>query len=205
MVMVTREVRWFRHGAVPAHVLAWFSASGAVGAREERLDWYDPDAARAGLGVKDRDELSHDEKRRLTAQPGVELAPGLVGCVEDWVKTSKPIGRSAGRSERCHLPVHKVIITRRYEAEPETGRPWTEAGCEVELASITVGAREAWTLCFETFGPSHRVAEALRVGVDGLLRETPLPDDITFSGDESCGYPEWLSRLSPVSPGGVEV
>ncbi|MEN8115090.1 MAG: hypothetical protein ABFS21_11980 [Actinomycetota bacterium] len=196
VITLTREVRWFREGPISDAVVEWFTSSGATTKRLQRLDRYDSAAARRGIGVKRRDAQSHDTKRRLAFTPDVALAPDIVGCVEDWVKTSTPIDRAAERPASYGLPVLKDIITRVYLAEPSSADHAGAAGCGVELAVVTVGDRQAWTLSFETFGPSHRVAEALRAGIEGFLADTPLPDGLSFTGAESCGYPAWLASLT---------
>ncbi|MEN8234392.1 MAG: hypothetical protein ABFR89_05660 [Actinomycetota bacterium] len=196
VILLTREVRWFRRGSIPSEVVDWFTASGTIGTHEQRLDRYDSTATHDGVGSKQRYTQSYDEKRRLAFEPDVDLAPGLVGCVEAWLKTSTPINRSAEPPPTYDLPVHKDIITRRYLVESSSTDHAGATGCEAELTAVTVGDRQAWTLCFETFGPSHQAADALRAGIEGLLADTPLPDGLAFAGHESCGYPVWLTSLA---------
>lgn len=191
-ITISREVRWFRHGAVPSDVVEWFTASGTRGDREQRLDVYDTAAARNGIGLKQRDAESCDRKRMLASEADVSLAPGLQGCVEDWVKTSTPLEAIDGPHDMHDLPVEKDIITRAYTLETPGG---STAVCEAALAAIRVGNHDAWTLCFEAFGSSPWVEDAFQHGIERLLEDTPLPDGLAFVGNESCGYPAWLASL----------
>ena len=190
---VTREVRWFRDGRVPAPVVDWFTAASANIEREERTDWYDADFAHDGVGMKRRGTSTIDAKFRVLATGAVDVAPGMTGSVEDWLKTSTPVSGSSDDRGRHHLKVAKSIATRRYQS-PKRAVPC--AGCEAELVTITVEDRVAWSLCFETFGRPEDRCEAFEAGIRMFLADTPLPDGLTFASDDSCGYPEWIARLA---------
>lgn len=198
IILVTREVRWFHSGPIPASVLEWFTDSGRLGVHERRTDRYDLASARDGIGVKQRSSESVDMKRSVSQEAGIELAPGLVGCVEDWVKVSRLLDdATATTDERC-VSITKDITTRRYILDEATIERGVEIGCEVELADINSGGRRAWTLCFETIGPAHTRQSALLAGIEGLLEETPLPDDLSFTTEESCGYPAWIAEFEVI-------
>lgn len=187
--LVTREVRWFRVGPTPAPILNWFTSASVNLETEERTDWYDADFAHDGVGMKRRGTATIDAKIRVMATGAVDLAPGVSGSVEDWLKTSTPVSDSSDDRGHHHLEVAKSIVTRCY---PSPGPP---AGCEAELVGIAVGEHVAWSLCFETFGRPEDRFEAFDSGVRLFLADTPLPDGLTFTADESRGYPDWISRL----------
>ncbi len=188
---VTREVRWIRGGPIPASVVDWFTVASANIGREERTDWYDTDFAHDGVGMKRRGTETIDAKIRVMATGAVDLAPGMSGSVEDWLKTSTPVSDSSDDRGHHHLEVAKSIVTRCYPS------PGPQAGCEAELVSIVVGEHVAWSLCFETFGRPEDRFEAFDSGVRLFLADTPLPDGLTFTADKSRGYPDWISRLVP--------
>lgn len=185
--LVTREVRWFRNGPLPAEVLAWFGESATL-RTEWRVDLYDVRAAQDGIGRKQRDTSTIDSKVRVGTAESVSLAPGLIGRVEDWLKISRPLGSvTTGISEP--LEIRKRLHTRTFTLEASAA-----AGCEVELAEIRTRLIQAWSLCFETFGrPEHR-EEALRAGVAQFVMDSPLSGGFEFT-DESClAYPDWITR-----------
>lgn len=187
-----REVRWFRAGPTPEAVLNWFTSATAKVEREQRTDWYDADFTHDGVGVKRRGASTIETKVRVTATSGVDLAPGMTGNVEDWIKTSAPDSDSADDRGHHHLAVSKDIVSRR-SAGP--GGAFSGAGCEAELVGLTVGGHIAWSLCFETFGrPEDRFA-AFDAGIRRFLADTPLPDGVAFAADESRGYPAWIGGL----------
>ncbi len=136
-------------------------------------------------------------KRLISQETGIELAPGLVGCLEDWVKVSRLLDGATATDRRC-VSITKDITTRRYMLEDATTERGVQIGCEVELADINVGEHRAWTLCFETIGPAHTRESALLAGIEGLLDETPLPADLSFTAEESCGYPDWIAELGVI-------
>jgi len=191
--LLTREVRWFFDGSLPADVKSWFTAGSTRGVRKSRSDVYDLAPARRGIGVKQRDGVRLDAKHKVAELGVVRLRPGVEGRVDDWEKTVQS-GLTVG-PER--LVVSKEIITLRFEAESPPDRG--SAGCEVELASISIGSARSWSLCFETFGDPALRGEALEAGLDGLVGEGPLPEGLELRSERSCGYPEWLTTQDPVS------
>lgn len=189
---VTREVRWFRPGPIPTPVHEWFTSVTAEIDSEERTDWYDADFAHDGVGMKRRGTSTIEAKFRVMESGAVDLATGLTGRVEDWLKTSAPVVESSDDRGRHHLAIEKSVVTRRY---PDSHADEQSAGCEAELVTITVRDHVAWSLCFETFGrPEDRFA-AFDSGIRSFVADTPLPDGLAFNADDSRGYPDWISRL----------
>jgi len=192
--LLTREVRWFFDGPLPADIENWFTTRSARGVRESRSDVYGLAPARRGIGVKQRDRATVDAKHKVAELGAVQLRPGVEGRVEDWEKTAQS-GLIVGHER---LVVSKEIITLRFEAEsPGDSGP---VGCEVELASISVGPTRSWSLCLETLGDPALRGKALEVGLDGLLADGPLPEGLRLRSERSCGYPEWVSGLA-AAPG----
>jgi hypothetical protein len=191
--IVTREVRWFRSGPMPVSVTEWFASAVANTEREERTDWYDADFARDGVGMKRRGTSTIDVKFRVMGSDAVDIAPRMSGRIEDWLKTSTPVSESSDDRGHHHLEVAKSLVSRRY-AIPAPAEPIT--GCEAELVSIAVASQRAWGLCFETFGRPEARFEAFDTGIRMFLADTPLPDGMAFTVDESCGYPDWIARLA---------
>jgi hypothetical protein len=190
--MVTREVRWFQHGPIPDSVVDWFIGA-VLFEMEQRVDRYDLAETRRGVGLKHRNMGSVDSKHRLDFDEGVELAPRLTGRVEDWLKITAPLPDPDEVFGSAVVDVAKDIFTRRYALSSANGN---DSGCEAELAIISIGSVEAWTLCFETFGDPLYRADALLCGIDGFLGETPLPDGLSLDAGSSCGYPEWIRSRS---------
>jgi hypothetical protein len=196
-VVVTREVRWFVPGQVPHGVLEWFAASTADITLEYRTDWYDAEFALDGVGMKRRGTATIDAKFPILAIDDVDLAPGMVGRVEDWMKTSTPIAASTRKRDRHHLRIEKDLVARRY-VDIVPGAP--DAGCEAELARIAVAGEPAWTLCFETFGTPELRFAAFDAGIRAFVADTPVPEWLQLSAAASCGYPAWIGRNRVPSP-----
>jgi hypothetical protein len=190
---MTREVRWFFEGEVPGLVSRWFESSAPVLERERRVDTYDVDASRRRIGIKVRGEKLFDSKLLLSVSPGVLLAPGVVGHVEDWLKITEPAHGETKHLGAQRVQVSKTITTRRYSLTGRSGD--LPIGCDVELARVSMGGLRAWSICFETFGLPEVRQEALEAGVEGLLGESPLPPGLVLRGSESFSYPEWIGRI----------
>lgn len=196
-VLLTREVRWFQDGPLPEAVRTWFAGPFSSSGTELRTDLYDLAAAHEGTGIKRRSGSTFDTKHLLVREETVTLAPPFTGHVEDWLKVSRPLnggdpftGPSVG--------VAKEIQTRRYLLGAGNGSG--PAGCEVELSSIAVGSLQAWSFCFETFGPARLRQESLMAGIESLLDESPPPSELHLGSDNSHSYPDWLAALPlPVS------
>jgi len=192
-VIVTREVRWFFPGQLPAVVREWFTERATGIERERRVDWYDADFARDGVGVKRRNSEEIEAKFLVSRTAIDDLAPRMAGEVEDWLKVTTPRDGEVGTPAVCHFAVEKDIITRRYAA---LALDAADAGCEIELAAIAAGSKAAWTLCLETFGNPELRGDAFEAGLSAFLADTPLPDHLSFMRDASSGYPAWVSSLA---------
>lgn len=189
-VLLTREVRWFLEGPLPTQVLDWFTGRRDVGV-ERRVDHYDLEAAHRGIGLKRRSTTSVDSKFRVVLIEDVDLGPGLRGHVEDWMKISEPLGDEVANDIPHPIEISKKLYTRRFALGGADG-----AGCEAELAAISAGSVQAWSLCFETYGPPAGRDTAFRSGINDLLARSPLPSGMRL-GPESChGYPEWITSLA---------
>ena len=191
--LVTREVRWFISGPVPSDVLSWFTDGATNIERERRVDWYDVGFARDGVGVKRRNSEMIEAKFLISRTAIDDLAPGMAGDVEDWLKVITPRDREAGTPAVRRFAVDKDIINRRYAASAPHS---ADAGCEIELAAVTAGDDHAWTLCLETYGDPELRGVAFEAGLDALQTDTPMPDDLSFTAESSFGYPVWVSGLS---------
>jgi hypothetical protein len=185
---ITREVRWFADGELAISVLNWFT-KGVSYEVEQRVDCYDLEAARRGLGNKVRNRSVLDLKHRLNRDRVAHLAPRVVGRVQDWVKVTRPLGPSEPIPASWDIDIAKEIYTRRYHCGPGQ---YAGAGCEVELTAITSGRTQAWSLCFETFGDPGRRVDLLQQGVDRFFANTPLPTGFDLELKNSCCYPTWI-------------
>lgn len=184
--LLTREARWFLDGRLPPTVIEWFTSSGAIS--DHRVDIYDLEAARRGIGRKHRNGELVDVKVRVRNVGEHPLARRLAGRVEEWRKVSRVADPSRPRL-RQPIEVVKALHMRRYPL------PGGDAGCEVELAEIEAGGATAWSLCFETYGDPALRARALRHGVERFTAETPIPADLDFGPARSLSYPAWIARL----------
>lgn len=190
--ILTREVRWFHDGQLPEEIVAWFTDGQFGEASEVRVDDYDSDALRQGVGVKRRNGEALDAKYRIFHEDHVTLAPGVVGCVEEWLKVSGPRNDIPFPADGESIRVSKQIRSRRFDLASRNG---VVSGCDVELAEITVGDSTAWSLCFETYGDPILRSEALEEGIRHVLHGS-RPEILKLDVRSSCGYPEWLSRVS---------
>lgn len=188
-VATTREVRWFFEGPLPSRVLDWFTSSG-VSTNEHRVDHYDFNSARNGVGRKHRDNATLDTKFRLEVIVASRLAPGITGRVEDWVKVSEPLSDLANQSLVEPIRIAKNLHTRSFSLNEQP------SGCEVELADVEVSGMRAWSLCFETFGDPALRGKALQAAVDRFFSGGLLPQGVELGLDSSIAYPDWISSLS---------
>jgi hypothetical protein len=189
-VLLTREVRWFFEGPPAGDVLDWFMSGPGTITDEYRSDLYDQTAALRGVGRKLRAGTSLDTKVRRSQTRDIELAAGLGGHVEDWVKVSEPARDTMPLFARP-IELTKHIRTRRY-ALPREGE--VGAGCEVELAEVRAQGTVWWTICFETLGPPQLRADSLAAGIHGFVQDSPLPDFVHTDATASHSYPDWIAR-----------
>jgi hypothetical protein len=189
---ITREVRWFADGQLPDPLLEWFT-KGMSYEFEERVDRYDLDAARRGMGNKVRDRRVLDLKHRLNQDEVMHLAPRIAGRVQDWVKLTRPAADWESIRTASDIDIGKEIYTRRYHVRPGQS---AAAGCDVELSAITRDHSQAWSLCFETFGDPGRRGDLLQHGVDRFLADTPMPARLDLELKNSRCYPSWISATT---------
>lgn len=197
--LLTTETRWFFEGAIPLDVLFWFVAADSATRRERRTDTYDLDSAQLGIGVKRRGSGGIESKSLVSATRLTEPVTGITGKVEEWMKVSRPLEEVTDWADRRLLAIEKEIVSRRYRAGGTESDPF---GCELELAAITAGSVEAWTICIETFGPSADRFRAFQAGIAGLVDLKPFPAQVSLEASNSVGYPEWIMGrvLDPDAP-----
>lgn len=203
-LLVTREIRWFFDGDAPRALFDWLNALPGDRALEARSDHYDLVAARTGAGVKYRDGQFMDSKFRLSARELTTLPRPFNGTVEDWAKISTPISPDGPPPPEEFVRVDKQLVTKRVTADTiATSAEVGEAGCEIEIASITTPAGPAWSLCFESFGPPETRATAFRIGIDAAANE-PFPTTVVLASGYNGGYPVWIAgRERAASPDNV--
>lgn len=196
----TCEVRWFCHAPLPPALIAWFTAGGRLGIAEQRNDLYQRRAG-ATVGVKRRCGRTLEVKVLQSSGPEITLPGGLSGTCEEWRKWEPGNGATPSSKAVPWIVVQKSIVTRSFVlsgegiavpvSEPDRRLP----GCDVELASVAVGATQAWTYAFEAFGPSERRLAALRIAAETVAGTTPYPPAFRESFDRNAGYPAWLDTL----------
>jgi len=197
-VVDTTELRWFFVGALPPDVREWFS--GSSGVTEERYDTYLLDG-RGHIGVKRRFGKTLELKVRQSLDEPVELGDGLAGLTEAWRKWSPAEDTVGDVPDGRWVDVHKSIVKRRFSVEGteiEFSPNMTGAGCDVEVADVTVGPVHRWTFALAAFGPPATRRDALLASWQALATATPYPDRFGSATSRAMGYPEWLALT--VSP-----
>jgi len=194
----TSEVRWFARGSIPSDVQAWFTGGRTVGSVEERLDTYQLHGL-DDIGVKRRYGTTLEVKVRRTLGSSLSLGGGLDGRVEEWSRWEPGEGDGIWQlSGTPWVDVRKVIFTRSFmPADREVILPSIHtnrlfAGCDIEIAEVSVGGVDTWSLALEAFGPTTGRQHALVSSWRTLLAHTPWVEDLGFVFDRACGYPEWL-------------
>jgi hypothetical protein len=199
-VIDTTELRWFVPGPLPTDILSWFT--GSTGIPEERCDTYLLDE-HGGIGVKRRFRETLELKLRQSLDGRIELGEGLAGSLETWRKWSPAEGLVEDGTDQRWVDVHKSIVKRRFSidgteiafsSDPQA----TGAGCDVEVAAVTVGAVEGWTFAFAAFGPPATRRDALLASWQRLVAATPCPEPFGPRTGRAMGYPKWLALT--VSP-----
>ena len=197
-VFHTSEVRWFAVGPLPLAVQDWFTSGGTVGRVEDRHDTYQLHGLNE-IGAKRRDRGTLEVKVRRTLGDTVVLGHGLEGRLEEWSKWDPGEGVGIWQSpDAPWIDVRKVVFTRSFMPTdqeiilPANHRVRLFAGCDIEVAAVTVDGIETWTLALEAFGPDTGRLRALMSAWGTLLARSPLSIDFGSSFDRACGYPEWL-------------
>lgn len=197
-VLDTTEVRWFFDGGIPSEVGDWFTTPASVA--EERCDTYLLDV-RPDIGVKRRYGETLEIKVRRSLAGRIELRRGLAGQLEIWRKWSPAedlVDIDIDIDDRRWADVHKSVVKRRFSAsgteidflrEPLL----TGAGCDVEIAEVTVGSLRWWTFAFAAFGSEATRNDALLASWQTLSADAPGPGRLGSSEAGAMGYPEWLA------------
>lgn len=203
MVVVTREVRWFFEGRIPRWFTGWFDSLPGPLFQEARSDVYDLEAAHHNVGLKRRSPANTlDCKMMLASIDGVDLGSGIEGDVEDWIKISQPLGETTQVPGRVDVP-GRVEVLKRTRAKRFFLD--TAAGCEAEVAEISVGRIVAWTLCLETFGAAGLRDVAMSHGLEAMFEATLVPTGLFLTSAASHSYPEWLVLQQALGSLGDEV
>jgi len=194
--LATSEIRWFASGPPPAPVVAWFSERGRAAFVELRRDAYriGPDY---GVGLKRRDHGPLELKRRHGISPRREFVAGLAGGIEEWRKDGleEPLDATGWQWSL----VDKVVLTRTFAREEsgsvvEIGHAGQQSsGCDIELATVTVGSTVAWTFALEAWGEPDARRDLLASSLSALFDLLPpAPPQFFPALHADMGYPEWL-------------
>jgi len=201
-VLDTTELRWFVPGPLPADVRDWFT--GSTGVAEQRCDTYLL-TGRRDIGVKRRFREMLEYKVRQSLDERIELGEGLAGSLEVWRKWSPAEGLVEDGIDGRWVDVHKSIVKRRFSmdgteiafsSDPQV----TGAGCDIEVAEVTVGAVQVWTFAFAAFGPPATRRDALLASWQALADPTPCPEPFGPRTGRAIGYPQWLAHTIPPDP-----
>jgi hypothetical protein len=199
LVLDTTELRWFLPGPLPADVGGWFT--GSTGFVEERCDAYLVDD-RGDISVKLRFKETLELKVRQSLDGRIEFGEGLAGSLEVWRRWSPAEGLIEDGVGQW-VDVRKSIVKRRFlmdgiEIAFSPVSETTRAGCDVEIAAITVGAVDSWTFAFAAFGPPATRREALLASWQALVAATSCPEPFRSRTVRAMGYPEWLASAFDV-------
>ena len=195
LVLDTTELRWFVRGSLPADIESWFA--GSSGVLEERIDTYLLDGRR-DVGVKRRSRQTLELKIRQSLDGHIEFGDGLVGSLEVWRRWSPAEGLVEHRVDERWVDVHKSVIKRRFlldgtEVAFSPVFDATGAGCDVEVAGITVHDDHWWTFAFAAFGPPATRRKALLASWRALVTAAPYPEPFEPRTARAMSYPEWLT------------
>lgn len=69
----------------------------------------------------------------------------------------------------------------------------TGAGCDVEVAEVTIDDVHWWTFAFASFGPPETRREALLSSWRALVTAAPCPERFEPRTTRTMSYPEWLT------------
>lgn len=200
-VLDTTEFRWFGLGLPPREVVAWFAAGRDAGSTERRCDVYQVNGLH-DIGLKRRFGATVEVKVRRAVGAAVSLGAGLVASLEEWRKWAPSEGDPMWPApDGQWIKVHKAIRTRTFMLAggevvgPASVAGETESGCDVEIAALTAGGIEAWTLAFEAFGPKDSHLEAISGSWAALVAVSDPPMPLSLYLDRAAGYPEWLDLV----------
>jgi hypothetical protein len=198
----TIELRWFTSGRLPLEIESWFTGVGTTGVVEERCDSYRMDG-REATGVKRRSGETLELKVRRSVGERLVVESALAGRLERWRKWSPADGLVEDGTDGLWVDVHKSIVKRRFSIDGteiafSSAPQVTGAGCDVEVAAVTVGAVEGWTFAFAAFGPPATRRDALLASWQKLVAATRRPEPFEPRTGRAMSYPEWLAlTISP--------
>lgn len=200
-VLDTSELRWFALGLPPPEVVAWFTAGGGAGTTERRSDVYQVNGLH-DVGLKRRFGWTVEVKVREDPGSPMVLGAGLRAPLEEWRKWIPSDGDPVWPiPDSQWVKIHKAIRTRTFMLNggevvgPASSASETLSGCDVEIAAVTVGGIEAWTLAFEAFGPKDERRAAILAAWNTLTTQADVPRNLGAQLDRAAGYPEWLDLL----------
>lgn len=194
----TTELRWIAEGHLPTEVEEWFTHGGTAGVVEKRCDTYRMDGRR-NQGVKLRFRETLELKVLQAVGEHLILAAGVAGRLQLWRRWSPAEDVAEIGGDVPWLDVCKIVTKRRFSVDgdeivpsnPE--RATTEAGCDVEVAAITLEGIEAWTFAFAAFGPAVSREHAIVAAWHALVSGGSCPGHLAAAFGSSSSYPEWLA------------
>jgi hypothetical protein len=190
------ELRWFMPGQVPDRIIDVFASPLSSTVEEWRIDSYWP-LSRGDVGVKRRNGGPVEMKVRRSARPW-RHPNGPEGVTEQWNKW-RPNRLDLDGRDAEWIEVHKHVLTRTFalagrevSGQVDGRRP----RCEVEIAQLSVGAAEWWTVAFEATGPA-RVQPFVLWSAFESVWSPELSSSV--DGGLNVGYPQWLEgQVRPV-------
>jgi hypothetical protein len=193
-VVDTFELRWFVRGPLPAEVRNWFT--GSTGVVEVRRDSYLVDD-RVDVGIKRRGETTLELKLRQRVESWVDLGDALAGPLEWWRKWTPAEDLVEIPTSGRWIDVDKSIIKRRFSPNGTevafTTDPGVDPACDVEVASVSAGGIDAWTLAFAAFGPPPGRRENI-LAAWRTLRASADTFRVSIAVASATGYPERIAR-----------
>jgi hypothetical protein len=184
-----------------------------VGLLQHRCDTY-VSGGRCDIGVKQRFRQTLELKIRTgLAEPAWVAddvhgnADDVHGNIETWRRWSPADRLLSLADDTIWVDIEKTIVKRRFgtDGQPrllsEATRTMSGAGCDAEIAALSVNGREAWTLAFASFGHPDTHRNSLRTAWRSLnMRQAPATR-LQLGLGNSFGYPEWISKvLSAATP-----
>jgi len=193
-IVDTTELRWFVPGPLPAEIRNWFI--GSTGVVEVRRDSYLVDD-RVDIGIKRRGQTTLELKVRQAVESWADLGDGLAGPLEWWRKWTPAEALVEIPTSGRWIDVDKSIIKRRFSPNGTevafTTDQDADPGCDVEVASVSAGGIEAWTLAFAAFGPPPGRLESI-LAAWRTLRASTDTSGVAFAVGPATGYPERIAR-----------
>ena len=192
-MLASAEVRWFCRGRPSAAITAWFDRFDPS-SESPRTDWYlhPTDAA---MNVKWR-EGQIQAKRRDEPGDVISFATDIHGLVERWRKWSFPLDEEEGADlsqETLWRPVEKSRRMQTYHYDEQgclvRAEGDIEAGCQVELATLTMEGAPWWSICFESFGAESQLRDLLMTTTRFVFSQGTPP---ALETAHSEGYAAWL-------------